>query len=96
MPTIIEHADGSFYLAIGGSGGSKIFPSVFQVIINLGWGLDISQAIEFGRLHDQLYPLFVEADDVYPPDILEDLVRRGHNLTGCVFFQFQDVIIPSC
>ncbi|KAH9485370.1 Glutathione hydrolase proenzyme 1 [Psilocybe cubensis] len=84
VPTIIEHADGSFYLAIGGSGGSKIFPSVFQVILNLGWGLDISQAIEFGRLHDQLYPLFVEADDVYPTDILEDLVQRGHNVTGCV------------
>ncbi|PPQ67291.1 hypothetical protein CVT25_005875 [Psilocybe cyanescens] len=81
VPTILEHADGSFYLAVGGSGGSKIFSSVFQVILNLGWGLDISQAIEFGRLHDQLYPLFVEADDVYPLDILRDLVQRGHNVT---------------
>jgi gamma-glutamyltranspeptidase/glutathione hydrolase/leukotriene-C4 hydrolase len=83
-PVILEHADGSFFVAIGGSGGSRIFPSVFQVLLNLDWGLDIREAIEFGRLHDQLYPLQVDADDNYPQDILEDLRRRGHNVTGVV------------
>ncbi len=83
-PTILEHADGSFFVAIGGSGGSRIFPSVFQVLLNLDWGLDIREAIEFGRLHDQLYPLQVDADDIYPQDILEDLRGRGHNVTGVV------------
>ncbi len=34
-PTIIENADGSFYLSIGGSGGSRIFPAVFQVLLIL-------------------------------------------------------------
>ena len=52
------------------------------MLLNLGWGMDVSQAIEFGRLHDQLYPLQVDADDVYPPTILEDLQSRGHNVTG--------------
>ena len=50
------------------------------MILNLGWGLDISQAIEYGRLHDQLYPLEVDADDVYPTDILQDLRDRGHEV----------------
>lgn len=81
VPTIIEHTDGSFYLAIGGSGGSKIFPAVFQVILNLDWGYDASQAIEYGRLHDQLFPSHVEADDIYPGELLADLERRGHNIT---------------
>lgn len=81
-PTIIEHEDGSFYLAIGGSGGSRIFPAIFQVLLNLEWGLDISSAIEFGRLHNQLYPLYLDADDVYPPDILRDLEERGHDIKG--------------
>lgn len=81
-PTIVENADGSFYLAIGGSGGSRIFGSIFQVILNLNWGLDISQAVEFGRLHDQLYPNALDADDNYPPDLLEELRQRGHNVTG--------------
>ncbi|KAK0241652.1 gamma-glutamyltranspeptidase [Armillaria nabsnona] len=80
-PTIIENADGSFYLSIGGSGGSRIFPAVFQVLLNLDWGLNLSEAIEFGRLHDQLYPLFLDADNVYPSDLLDDLRSRGHNVT---------------
>ncbi|KAI0311986.1 gamma-glutamyltranspeptidase [Amylostereum chailletii] len=81
VPTIVEESDGSLLLAIGGSGGSRIFPSVFQVLLNLDWGYDISAAIEFGRLHDQLYPSYVDADDIYPSDLLDGLRKRGHNLT---------------
>jgi gamma-glutamyltranspeptidase len=83
-PTILEHPDGSFFVAIGGSGGSRIFPSLFQVLLNLDWGLDIREAIEFGRLHDQLYPLVLDADNVYPENILDDLRERGHNVSGTV------------
>ncbi|KZT10634.1 gamma-glutamyltranspeptidase [Laetiporus sulphureus 93-53] len=80
-PTIIENEDGSFYLAVGGSGGSRIFGSVFQVILNMNWGMDVSAAIEYGRLHDQLFPTFAEADDVYSGEILDGLRERGHNIT---------------
>lgn len=79
-PTIIENPDGSFYLALGGSGGSKIFPAILQVILNLDWGLDISSAIEHGRLHHQLYPEWVEADDTYPYEFLLGLRQRGHTV----------------
>jgi gamma-glutamyltranspeptidase / glutathione hydrolase / leukotriene-C4 hydrolase len=82
VPVIIEHLDGSFYLAIGGAGGSRIFPSVFQVILSLDWGLGLSQAVEYARLHDQLYPMLVDVDDVYPHDILRALKQKGHNITG--------------
>lgn len=82
-PTIIEHPDGSFYLAIGGSGGSRIFGTIFQVLLNLDLGLDVSEAIESGRLHDQLYPMILDAENIYDEDILRDLRRRGHNVTGC-------------
>lgn len=36
--TILESEDGNFELAIGGSGGSRIFGSVAQVILNRDWG----------------------------------------------------------
>jgi gamma-glutamyltranspeptidase/glutathione hydrolase/leukotriene-C4 hydrolase len=84
VPTIIEHPDGSFFVAIGGAGGSRIFGAVFQTLINLDLGLDVSQAVESGRLHDQLFPLSVFADSVVPPDILDALRVRGHNVTGAV------------
>ncbi|KAI0645531.1 gamma-glutamyltranspeptidase [Trametes meyenii] len=81
VPMIMEHADGSFYLAIGGSGGSRIFPAVFQVILNLDWGMDVSAAVEHGRLHDQLFPLMVDADDILSPTLLDGLREKGHNIT---------------
>ncbi|KAH6913849.1 gamma-glutamyltranspeptidase [Coprinopsis sp. MPI-PUGE-AT-0042] len=80
-PTIIEHKDGSFYVAIGGSGGSRIFPSIYQTLFNLDWGLDASQAVEYGRLHNQLFPILTDADNVYPPHLLDELRSRGHNIT---------------
>lgn len=78
--TIMENEDGSFYLAVGGSGGSRIFPSIFQVILNLDWGLDVSQAIEYGRVHDQLLPTEVDVDDTLPNDLVGFLRDRGHNV----------------
>ena len=78
----MEYEDGSFYVAIGGAGGSRIFPSIFQVILNLEWGMDVSSAIEYGRLHDQLYPLNLDVDDTYPQDVIDGLKERGHNVTG--------------
>ncbi len=81
-PTIFEHPDGSFYLAIGGSGGSRIFGAVFQTIINLDWGMDVSRAIESGRLHHQLYPEGLDIDSTYPLYIVEALRHIGHNVTG--------------
>ncbi|CAL1707127.1 unnamed protein product [Somion occarium] len=80
-PTIIEDQSGEFSLAIGGSGGTKIFPAVFQTILNMDWGQDVSTAIEYGRLHDQLYPSTVDIDDVYPTELVADLKIRGHNVT---------------
>lgn len=80
-PTIVENADGSFYLAVGGSGGSRIFGAIQQTMFNLDWGLDASAAVEFGRLHNQLLPEVTDADSTYPTDILDDLRSRGHNIT---------------
>jgi len=80
-PTIIENSDGSFYVALGGSGGSRIFGAVLQVLYNLELGLDLSEAIEYGRVHDQLYPLRLDADDVYPREIINGLRTIGHNVT---------------
>lgn len=81
VPTIMEYEDGSFYLAIGGSGGPRILSSVFQVILNLIWGLDVSQAVEYGRVHDQLLPAEVETDDIVAAALLDSLRDRGHNVT---------------
>jgi len=91
-PTIIEYSDGSFYAALGGSGGSRIFPAIYQVILNLDWGLDIGSAIESGRLHQQLYPDWIEADDTYPHELLLGLRARGHSLNVSDINRAQSVV----
>jgi gamma-glutamyltranspeptidase/glutathione hydrolase/leukotriene-C4 hydrolase len=52
-PIIIEDADGQFRMALGGSGGSRIFGSVFQTILHSFRGIHISGSIEAGRVHDR-------------------------------------------
>jgi gamma-glutamyltranspeptidase/glutathione hydrolase/leukotriene-C4 hydrolase len=60
--TIVEYPDGTLYTALGGSGGSRIFGAVAQVFLNLEWGMDVGQAVEAPRLHDQLFPAMVTAE----------------------------------
>lgn len=82
-PTIVEHEDGTFALAIGASGGSLIFGAMFQVMMNL-WhvtGSDASSAIEAGRVHDQLYPAITIVDNLLPQSLADSLVKKGHNVT---------------
>ncbi|GAA6015516.1 hypothetical protein JCM11491_004379 [Sporobolomyces phaffii] len=69
------------YLALGGSGGSRIFGSVAQVLLNLDWGYDVANAIEQPRVHHQLLPDYVTVESGYRPDLLDELHSRGHNLT---------------
>lgn len=79
-PAIIEHEDGSFALAIGGSGGSRIFGSVAQTLVNLEWGADLSEAIEAPRIHHQLLPVQVSVETTYDEHILDALRQKGHEV----------------
>lgn len=75
--TIMEGDDG-FLLAIGGSGGSRIFGAVAQVLLLLDWGYDLQHAVEEPRVHDQLLPAYVSAESGMPVDIVDGLRGRGH------------------
>ncbi|UZJ53246.1 hypothetical protein CBS101457_002566 [Exobasidium rhododendri] len=77
-PTIIEHSDGSIYMTIGGSGGSRIYGSIVQVLLNTDWGMDISEAIERPRIHHQLLPTSVSAETTTDDHLIDALRDRGH------------------
>lgn len=81
VPAILESTSGQFLMSLGGSGGSRIFSAVFQAILNVHAGMDVSAAVEAGRVHDQLFPLLVDVDDVVGLDMAEELKSRGHNVT---------------
>lgn len=77
----MENEDGETLLALGGSGGSRIFGSVAQVLLNLDWGFDVANAVEQPRVHDQLSPAYVSVESGYRPDLVDALRERGHNIT---------------
>lgn len=79
-PAILENEDGSFYLAIGGSGGSRIFPAIGSVLTNLEFGLDLSEAIERPRIHHQLLPPQAQVETGFDDDLIQSLKDRGHEV----------------
>lgn len=82
-PVVVEHPTGDVMLALGGSGGSRIFPAVLQVILNhLDLNLDVSQSVERPRVHDQLYPMETSVESTFWEVGLEELRAKGHNVTS--------------
>ncbi|GAA5912219.1 hypothetical protein JCM6882_005198 [Rhodosporidiobolus microsporus] len=76
-----DSAPSGAWLALGGSGGSRIFGAVAQTLLNLDWGHDLSAAVEAPRVHHQLLPDYVSVESTFRPDLLADLESRGHNIT---------------
>ncbi len=64
----------------GGSGGSRIFGSIIQTILNVDWGMDISSAIEQARVHDQLFPRELSVETTINNEELRTLKEVGHNV----------------
>ncbi|ORY26867.1 nucleophile aminohydrolase [Naematelia encephala] len=80
-PIIILNSDQTLYAVLGGSGGSRIFGSIAQVILNLECGMDLSSAIEQYRVHDQIVPHIttIEVGPEGRDEVLESgLESRGH------------------
>lgn len=81
--TILENPDGTLYAVLGGSGGSRIFPSIAQVLLHLAAGYNLSEAIEKPRYHNQVVPPITtievgpEGEDV---GLSKALQEKGHKI----------------
>ncbi len=77
MTPMILHENGRAVMAVGGSGGRRIWPAVVQTIVNrVDFGMSLQEAVEKPRIH-------VESDNpVVDPrfgdEVLAELGRRGH------------------
>ncbi|RCI04731.1 hypothetical protein CU098_005198 [Rhizopus stolonifer] len=79
-PTIIE-MDSAFEIAIGGSGGSMIPTITLNAIINiLEYGKDLYSAVASPRLHHQLLPDIIIAENGYSKKIKTELKNRNHTI----------------
>ncbi|MEG1203311.1 MAG: gamma-glutamyltransferase, partial [Comamonas sp.] len=80
MSPTIATKDGKVVLVLGTPGGSRIFTSVYQVLVDvLDYQLPIAQAQAQPRFHHQLLPdniIYYEASK-YSASVTEDLKSRG-------------------
>jgi gamma-glutamyltranspeptidase/glutathione hydrolase len=80
-PTILLR-DGQVELVVGTPGGSTIFTSVFQAIVNLyDFGMTPFEAVAATRFHHQLLPpdlITYSVTRPLPPETVSALTRRGY------------------
>ncbi|SRR5579871_1888873 len=81
-PTIVLHADGSPWFALGSPGSATIPNTVFQVIVNIiDSKMSLRDAVEYPRIHHQYLPDRVDAE---PAALVLDVARKlesfGHTL----------------
>ena len=80
-PTIVL-SDSKFYFTVGTPGGSTIITSVFQIILDIiDFDMRPAEAVARGRFHHQWYPDEIRYEaSMFTPEILPELVRKGHHL----------------
>jgi gamma-glutamyltranspeptidase / glutathione hydrolase len=84
-PTILVK-DGRVAMVIGTPGGSRIFTSIFQVLIDVyDFHLPLKSALDAPRYHHQLLPpdtIFAEPYAPFPLELAAALKARGYVLQG--------------
>lgn len=77
-PTIVLK-EGRPYIVSGSPGGPRIISTVLLTLVNvIDYGMDVSQAVSFPRIHAQWVPDSVVLEPAIPEDVREGLRRRGH------------------
>jgi gamma-glutamyltranspeptidase/glutathione hydrolase len=79
-PTLV-FKDGKVELATGSPGGSTIITTVTQVIVNvIDYGLNVAEAQNAPRAHDQLYPDELRIERGMSEDTIRLLEAMGHKV----------------
>jgi gamma-glutamyltranspeptidase/glutathione hydrolase len=79
-PTMVFE-DGELELVTGSPGGSHIITTVLQIIVNvIDHGLNVAEAENAPRAHDQLYPDELRIERGMSPDTIRLLEAMGHKV----------------
>ncbi|CAF1468873.1 unnamed protein product, partial [Rotaria sordida] len=81
-PLIIIDNKENIRQVLGAAGGSKIVTSIAQVcLLNLLFEKNIKESIDYPRIHHHLHPNEIIFEQPFNRNILNELKRRGHNVT---------------
>jgi gamma-glutamyltranspeptidase/glutathione hydrolase len=79
-PTIILKDD-KLFMVLGAPGGPTIITAVLQVTVNvIDFGMNLQDAVDFPRIHDQWKPDRLEVERGVSPDTIAALKRMGYSV----------------
>ena len=81
-PTIVLK-DGKLFLVLGSPGGPRIITTVANILLSVvDWGLNIQEAVNAPRFHNQWIPdtVYLERDG-FSPDTVKLLEQHGYKVT---------------
>jgi gamma-glutamyltranspeptidase/glutathione hydrolase len=81
MSPAILTRDGKPYLVIGSMGGPRIITSVVLTLLNvLDFGMNLQEAVDAPRIHQQWVPDVLYLEPEHPSDVLTALRQKGHTV----------------
>ena len=79
-PTIVLK-DGKLYLVLGSPGGARIITSVANILMGVvDYGMNIQEAVDAPRFHNQWLPDAVNVEQWFSPDAVRLLEQMGHKV----------------
>jgi len=79
-PTIVVQ-DGKTVMVLGSPGSSKIITTVANVLMGVvDYGMNIQEAVNAPRFHNQWLPDVVNVEKWFSPDTVNDLRQMGYNI----------------
>ena len=79
-PTIVVH-DGKTVMVLGSPGSSKIITTVANVLMGvIDYGMNIQEAVNAPRFHNQWLPDVVNVEKWFSPDTVKLLQQMGYNV----------------
>ena len=79
-PTMVVR-DGHLFLVLGSPGGARIISTVANILIGVvDYGMDIQEAVNAPRFHQQWLPDEVRVEQWFSPDTVKSLQRMGYKI----------------
>jgi gamma-glutamyltranspeptidase/glutathione hydrolase len=79
-PTIVMK-DGKLFLVLGSSGGARIITTVANILMGVvDYGMNIQEAVNAPRFHNQWMPDIVNVEKWFSPDAVTLLQQMGHKV----------------
>jgi len=79
-PTMVVR-DGKLFLVLGSPGSSKIITTVANVVIGVvDYGMNIQEAVNAPRFHNQWMPDVLNVEQWFSPDTVQALRKMGYNV----------------